>query len=78
MRLPPKDTVEMLRRQFPAGTRVELIKMDDPHTRLRPGDFGSVLFVDDAAGIHIVWDNKESLSAIWGEDIIRKVEEGAK
>ena len=36
-RLPSKTAVERLRARFPKGTRVELIKMDDPYTRLRPG-----------------------------------------
>ena len=29
MRFPNKDTVERIRRDYPAGTRVELVRMDD-------------------------------------------------
>ena len=72
MRFPTRETVEMLRRQYPAGTLVILEKMDDPHTRLHPGDHGRVIFVDDAAGVHVAWSNGETLAAIWGEDVIRK------
>ena len=44
---PDREVVEALRRQYPAGTRVELISMDDPYTKLRPGDKGFVRSVDD-------------------------------
>ena len=77
MRLPSKETVEMLRRQYPAGTLVELIEMKDPYSQLRPGDRGRVVWVDDAAGIHVAWSNGEGLAAIWGEDFIRKVPDQA-
>jgi hypothetical protein len=45
---PPKKIVEQLRQSYPKGTRVELVKMDDPYTGLRPGDKGTVDFVDDS------------------------------
>ena len=77
MNFPSKETVAMLRQRYPAGVRVELVQMDDPYTRLCPGDRGRVEFVDDAGGIHIAWDNGEGLAAIWGQDVIRKVEEGS-
>ena len=35
---PSKDTVERLRKQYPSGTRVELVHMNDPYSKLRPGD----------------------------------------
>jgi len=77
MSFPTKETVAMLRRQYPAGTLVALEQMDDPYTRLRPGDQGRVMYVDDAGGIHIAWSNGEGLAAIWGQDVVRKVEEGS-
>lgn len=72
-----RETVARLRLLYIQGTRVELVYMADPYTRLRPGDMGRVEFVDDAAGIHIAWDNGEGLAAIWGEDIIKIVPEEA-
>ena len=71
---PPKEMVAMLRRRYPEGTPVELVQMDDPYTRLRPGDRGRVSAVDDAGGIHITWENGEGLAAVWGKDVVRKVE----
>ena len=44
---PDREVVETLRRQYLAGTRVVLISMDDPYTKLRPGDKGFVRSVDD-------------------------------
>ncbi|MGS0744514.1 DUF4314 domain-containing protein [Syntrophomonas erecta subsp. sporosyntropha] len=72
-RLPSKTTVERLRARFPKGTRVELIKMDDPYTRLRPGDLGTVDFVDDTGTIFCTWDSGSSLGVVYGEDRVRKL-----
>ena len=70
---PDMKVVERLRRLYPIGTRVVLEKMEDPYTKLKPGDGGTVLYVDDAANVHINWDNGSSLAAIFGVDEIRKV-----
>lgn len=34
MRFPSKETVERIREEYPVGTRVELVQMDDPKHRL--------------------------------------------
>ena len=47
--LPSRDIVEQLRKSYPQGTRVELINMNDPYTKLKPGDRGTVSMVDDTA-----------------------------
>jgi hypothetical protein len=47
-KFPSKETVERLRKEYPHGTRVELVRMDDPYSRLQPGDKGTVDFVDDS------------------------------
>jgi hypothetical protein len=70
---PSKETVERLRREFPAGTRVELIFMDDPYTKLIPGDRATVLGVDDAGNILCEWDNGSTLSLIYGVDGFRTI-----
>ena len=54
---PPREIVERLRLQYPAGCRVELVSMDDPYARLKPGDQGTVVAVDDIGTVHINWDN---------------------
>lgn len=75
MRFPSKATVERVRASYPSGTRVRLVRMDDPYTRLAPGTAGTVQCVDDTATIHIQWDNGSTLGAVYGEDIIEKIKE---
>ncbi|WP_207727264.1 DUF4314 domain-containing protein [Caproicibacter fermentans] len=65
---PSKETVERLRREYPAGTRLELISMDDPYTKIQPGDRATVRDVDDAGNILCEWDCGSSLSLIPGVD----------
>ena len=73
MRIRP-EVLRMLREQYPTGTRVELIEMNDPYRNMPPGLKGTVLHVDDAGGIHVNWENGSSLAAIYGFDRIRKCE----
>jgi hypothetical protein len=47
--------------------------MDDPYSKLKPGDQGTVSFVDDIGTIHINWDSGSSLGAAYGVDMIRKL-----
>ena len=73
-KLPTQEIVHTLRRRFPKGTRVELIRMNDPYTSLKPGDLGTVDFIDDAGTIFCLWDNGSSLGVVYGEDEIRAVD----
>ena len=72
MRFPSKDTVERIRRDYPAGTRVELVRMDDAQAPLA-GTLGTVLGVDDSGSLLMRWDNGSGLNVVYGEDIVRKV-----
>ena len=74
MFFPSKETVESLRKQFPEGTRVELVCMNDPYTKLMPGDKGTVRCVDDAGTIFVRWDNGSGLGIAYGEDSCRKID----
>lgn len=72
MRLPRRETIEMLRRQYPAGCRVELTQMED--LQAPPvGTLGTVIGVDDIGSIMVAWDNGSSLSVAYGEDHCRRV-----
>lgn len=71
---PSKETVDRLRRQYPKGTHVELISMNDPYTKLKPGDRGTVSMVDDIGTIFVNWDCGSSLGVAYGEDHIRKID----
>ena len=70
---PSRDQVERLRKQYPKGTRLELISIVDQFTTLKPGDQGVVDYVDDAGQIGMVWDSGSQLSLIPNVDCFRKV-----
>lgn len=74
MRWPTEKEIQCTKTQYPAGTRIVLISMDDPYTNLRNGDLGTVDGVDDAGQIMMKWDNGSGLSLIPGVDSFRKVE----
>ncbi len=57
-----------LKAKYPTGTRVELISMDDPYSKLKTGDQGTVDFVDDIGTVHVSWDCGSSLGLVSGED----------
>lgn len=71
-KFPSKETVERLREQYPRGCRVDLVRMNDPYSRLKPGDKGAVDFVDDAGTIFCSWDCGSALGVVYGEDILRR------
>jgi len=72
MRFPSKEIVERIRREYPAGTRVELLWMDDPQAP-PIGTQGTVMGVDDIGSIMVAWDNGSGLSVALGEDLCQKV-----
>ena len=74
MKFPSREIVERVRREYPAGTRVELVRMEDvqaPPT----GTKGTVTGVDDTASVMVAWDNGSSLHVIYGEDVVRRIKE---
>ena len=72
-RFPDRETVERVRKMYPKGTRVELIHMDDPYSRLKPGDKGTVRSVDDTATVFVDWDCGSGLGVVYGVDRARKL-----
>ena len=70
MRFPSRETVERIRRQYLAGTRIELLSMDDPQAPPE-GTRGTVLAVDDIASLIVAWDNGSSLNVAYGVDQVR-------
>ncbi len=70
MMFPSRETVERIRRQYPAGTRVELVSMDDRYAP-PPGTKGTVLGVDDTGSLLMRWDNGSGLNVVYGEDMVR-------
>ena len=72
---PNKQTSERLRKTYPAGTRVELVSMNDPYTKLMPGEQGTVQFIDDIGTVFVNWDCGSGPGVAYGEDVIRKIQQ---
>ena len=72
MRMIRPEQLEQLKKAYPNGTRVELIKMDDVQAP-PAGTRGTVYGVDDTGSLLVHWDNGGGLNVIYGEDIVRKV-----
>lgn len=76
MKVITKEALQVLREQFPKGTRLELIEMDDPYnSKLVPGCRGTVSSVDSLGTIHVNWDCGSSLGIVYGVDRCRKLVE---
>ena len=70
MRMISEKRLSALREEYPQGTRVELLQMDD--IQAPPiGTQGTVMGVDDIGSIMVAWDNGCGLSVAWGEDECR-------
>ena len=72
MKFPSREIVNDLKKKYPEGTRVELIKMNDVYAP-PSGTEGTVKGVDDAGSVMVSWDNGSSLSLIYGEDLFKKI-----
>lgn len=67
-----KEIVERIRKEYPKGTRVMLVNMDD--TQAPPlGTKGTVIGVDDTGSIMVAWDNGSSLNVIYNVDKCVKI-----
>lgn len=69
-----RKIVERLRRDYPVGCRVELVKMDD---RQAPpiGTQGTVAGVDDVDSLMVNWDNGSGLNVVYGEDYCVRIDD---
>lgn len=64
--------VAEIRLNYPPGTRVQLILMEDSYA-VPSGTRGSVEHVDDAGQIHMKWDNGRTLAIVPQVDQFRKL-----
>ena len=67
MRFPSRETVERLKQQYPAGTRIVLRKMEDFQAPL-VGTKGTVQGVDDIGSLLVKWDNGSGLNVAYEVD----------
>ena len=70
-----KQALARLSEEYPAGTRVELLRMDD--FQAPPvGTKGTVRGVDDIGSLLMSWDNGSGLNVVFdGGDRVRKLDE---
>lgn len=69
------EMLKQLRECYKPGTKVKLVRMNDPFTYIPAGSIGVVTVVDDAGTIHTAWSNGSSLGVVFGEDECVKIEE---
>ena len=72
MMFPKKEIVERIRKEYPKGTRVMLVNIDDTQAPLL-GTKGTVIGVDDTGSIMVAWDNGSSLNVIYNVDKCIKI-----
>lgn len=70
---PRREIVESIKARYPKGCRVQLVEMNDPYSKLRSGEKGTVKFVDDIGTIHVSWDCGSSLGVVYGEDSCKRI-----
>lgn len=72
MEMIKREVLEELRKRYPVGTVVELVRMND--IQAPPvGTKGVVEVIDDMGTIHVKWENGSSLGVVYGEDICRVI-----
>ena len=62
---------ERHRKNYPPGTRIQLLHMNDPYSPVEPGTRGTVELIDSMAQIHMKWDNGRALPLNSDEDSFR-------
>ena len=72
MKWPTQEEVEQVRRAYPPGTIVRLVRMDDPQAP-PPGTTGKVIGVDDTASLLVEWQTGSSLNVLYGIDRVKKL-----
>lgn len=72
MMFPSKEIVEKLKKEYPKGTRVQLVAMDDLQAP-SIGTKGTVIGVDDTGSIMVAWDNGSSLNVVYDVDKCIKI-----
>ncbi len=68
-----QEQLQRLRAEYPKGSRVELLQMDDSQSP-PAGTLGTVVGVDDIGSIMVHWDNGSCLSVVWDVDSCRRVD----
>lgn len=70
-----RQQAKRYKEQYPPGTRLQLINMEDPYAPVESGTRGTVKLVDDIGQIHMHWDNGRTLALVPGQDGFRTLTE---
>lgn len=62
--------VDAIRKAYPAGTKIEILFMEDVQAP-PPGTKGTIVGVDDAGHILVSWENGSRLNIVFGEDVFK-------
>ena len=73
MKFPNKNYLAQFRKQYPIGTKIQLISMRDEKYPILPGTIGEVTHIDDMGSIHMKWQNGSSLALIPEVDSFKAV-----
>ena len=71
MKFPNKSYLAQLRKQYPVGTKIQLISMRDEKYPILPGTIGEVTHIDGLGSIHMKWQNGSFLAIIPEVDSFR-------
>ena len=72
MKIPSEEELDLIRREYPVGTIIEIQKMDD--SQAPPvGTLGEVIGCDSMGDLLMRWSTGSTLKVILSEDRIRKV-----
>ena len=69
MVFPSRMEVEAVRKMYPPGTKVRLVRMDDAQAP-PVGTEGTVIAVDDTGSLLMSWSNGSGLNVVYGEDVV--------
>ncbi|MCW6681305.1 DUF4314 domain-containing protein [Aerococcaceae bacterium NML160702] len=69
-----KDKLKRINQDYPPGSRVVLVHMDDEQAP-PVGTIGTVIGVDDIGSLLVRWDNGSRLNVLYGVDRVKKLEE---
>lgn len=75
MKIIAKNHLDNLKMQYPIGTVVKLILMEDSFVP-KKGTLGKVFYIDDTGTIHVKWENGSTLGVVYGIDKVEKVVNG--
>lgn len=69
---PGTEIIQKLKKSYPVGSRVQLVKMDDAYAP-PIGTCGTVKGVDSIGSLLVNWDNGSSLNVVYGVDKVIKL-----